>query len=281
MSAINPNVRKYLLEIGPTPLLSREDEIHYGERVQKGDETAREHMIQSNLKLVVKIAKDYEGYGLPLLDLISEGNMGLMKAVDRFDPERGVKFSTYAAWWIKQGIKRALGNQAKTIRLPAHLLEKLSRMRKIITRLEEELGREPSNDEIAVEMKVKPSQVTHWRAISKRPTSLDMKIGDDDTATFIDLVEDESVTTAPDQIEALQLSRDVFRLINRLDKRERDILTYRFGLNGKQVETLETVGERFEITRERVRQIQNAAVTKIREMIEEEDEPDLPDRDAA
>jgi len=281
MTMLNENVRQYLREIGPTPLLSREDEVHFGERVQAGDENARDHMIESNLKLVVKIAKDYEGYGLPLLDLISEGNMGLMKAVDRYDPDRGVKFSTYAAWWIKQGIKRALGNQTKTIRLPAHLLEKLSRMRTIIVRLEEELGREPTNEEIAQEMKVKTSQVTHWRAISKRPTSLDMKVGEDDGASFMDLVEDEKVQTAPDQIEALQLNSDVFRLINRLDKRERDILTYRFGLNGKKVETLETVGARFEITRERVRQIQNAAVTKIREMIEEEDQPQLPDRTAA
>jgi RNA polymerase primary sigma factor len=218
---------------------------------------------------VVKIAHDYARYGLPLLDLISEGNIGLMKAVERFDPKKGGKLSTYAAWWIKQGIKRALANQSKTIRLPAHLVDKIGRMRRTEHRLAEELGRDPTVDELALELDVSPAVVEHWQTVSLKPASLDAPLGDDDSAQFGDVVADDRATLPYDQINDSQLKTEVESLLVHLDDREREILKYRYGLQGVVEETLEDVGKRFRVTRERVRQIQNAAVAKLREMMEE------------
>jgi RNA polymerase primary sigma factor len=232
-------------------------------------------MIRSNLRLVVKIAHDYARLGLPLLDLISEGNIGLMKAVERFDPAKGGKLSTYSAWWIKQSIKRALANQSKTIRLPAHLVDKIAKMRRVEHALTEALGRDPTEVEVARELGVPPSTISHWQTVALRPTSLDAPIGDDDSSDFSELIGDEKARNPFDEINDRQLRKEIEGYLDRLDEREREILTYRFGLRETQVETLETVGKRFNITRERVRQIQNAAVMKLREMLFAEDEPDV------
>ena len=262
-------IKIYLREIGQTKLLTPLEEIELAARIKKGDKKARDLMIRANLRLVVKIAHDYARYGLPLLDLISEGNIGLMKAVERFDPKKGGKLSTYAAWWIKQGIKRALANQSKTIRLPAHLVDKIGRMRRTEHRLAEELGRDPTVEELAMELDVSPAVVEHWQTVSLKPASLDAPLGDDDSAQFGDVVADERATLPYDQINDSQLKTEVESLLVHLDEREREILKYRYGLQGVVEETLEDVGKRFRVTRERVRQIQNVAVAKLREMMDE------------
>jgi len=272
MSEDNRSIKLYLKEIGRVNLLTPAEEIELARRVQAGDAEARQHMINANLRLVVKIAQSYTGLGLPLLDLISEGNIGLMKAVERFDPTKGAKLSTYGAWWIKQSIKRALANQSKTIRLPTHLIEKLSRMRKLIQALTAKLGREPNNQEIATEMGVAPGQVAHWRAVSLNPASLNAPIGEDGAGEFSELVGDDRVVMPFDSMHDGQVNADIKRFFHRLDKREREILTHRYGLDGIEEQTLEVVGERFKITRERVRQIQNAALKKLRDYLEAQDE---------
>lgn len=265
-------IKIYLREIGQTPLLTPQQEIELAARIKKGDEEAKSLMIRANLRLVVKIAHDYARYGLPLLDLISEGNIGLMKAVERFDPKKGGKLSTYAAWWIKQAIRRALANQSKTIRLPAHLVDKIARMRRVEHQLTEKLGREPSDEELAIALDVEPGVIRHWQTVSLKPASLDAPIGgDQDGSQFGELIGDERARNPFDEMNDRQLKDEVEGLMDRLDRRERDILKYRFGLRGARVETLETVGRRFRITRERVRQIQNAAVGKLRQMMNEND----------
>jgi RNA polymerase primary sigma factor len=261
-------IKLYLKEIGEVPLLTPEEEVELAARIKKGDKKAREQMIKANLRLVVKIAHDYENYGLPLLDLISEGNIGLMKAVERFDPAKGGKLSTYAAWWIKQAIKRALANQAKTIRLPVHLVDKIARMRRVAMQLQEELGREPTDEELAEEMGLSTSRVALMRSAGIRPASLDAPIGDDDNNTYSELIADEQATNPYDRLED-ETVRDMLReLMKSLDKREAEILSYRFGLDGGPERTLEEVGEKFHVTRERIRQIQNIALRKLRRMIE-------------
>jgi RNA polymerase primary sigma factor len=272
MMESDKSIKIYLREIGQTPLLTPQQEIELAARIKKGDEEAKNLMIRANLRLVVKIAQDYARYGLPLLDLISEGNIGLMKAVERFDPKKGGKLSTYAAWWIKQAIKRALANQSKTIRLPAHLVDKIARMRRVEHQLTEKLGREPTSEELAAALDVEPSVINHWQTVSLKPASLDAPIGGDaDNAEFGELIGDERAKNPFDEINDRQLKDEVEALLDRLDRRERDILKYRYGLRGARVETLETVGRRFRITRERVRQIQNAAVGKLRQMMDEND----------
>ena len=272
MSEDNRSMKLYLKEIGQVNLLTPAEEIELAKQVQAGDAAARQRMISANLRLVVKIAQSYTGLGLPLLDLISEGNIGLMKAVERFDPTKGAKLSTYGAWWIKQSIKRALANQSKTIRLPTHLIEKLSRMRKLIHALTAKLGREPNNQEIATEMGVAPGQVAHWRAVSLNPASLNAPIGEDGAGEFSEIVGDDRVVMPFDSMHDGQVNADIKRFFHRLDKREREILTHRYGLDGIEEQTLEVVGERFKITRERVRQIQNAALKKLRDYLEAQDE---------
>jgi RNA polymerase primary sigma factor len=261
-------IKLYLREIGQVKLLTPQEEITLAARIKKGDKRAREQMIKANLRLVVKIAHDYEGYGLPLLDLISEGNIGLMKAVERFDPSKGGKLSTYGAWWIKQSIKRALANQSKTIRLPVHLVDKIARMRRLSMRLQEEFGREPTDDELATEMGIAVHRVAQMRTAAIRPASLDAPIGDDDTNTFGEIVQDENADTPYEHLEEKTVTRMLREMVKTLDPREETILRYRFGLDGGSEKTLEEVGEKFGVTRERVRQIQNIALHKLRRMIE-------------
>lgn len=267
------NLQLYLQEIGKTPLLTIDEEVKLAKRILKGDKAARDHMISANLRLVVKIAMDYKDFGLPLLDLISEGNIGLIKAVERFDPTKGGKLSTYAAWWIKQSIKRALANQSKTIRLPVHLVDKISKMRKTAMALTEELGREPTDEEIAIELQVPTSKVAHLKSVSVRPASLDAPIGEDgDSTTFGEIVGDENAATPFEQLRDNSQNSALRTLVDSLDPREAEIIRYRFGLDGRDELTLEEVGARFRVTRERVRQLQNLALSKMRKALSRQEE---------
>src|ERR1700722_9504688 len=262
------SIKIYLREIMQTPLLTAQQEIELAARVKKGDQKARAWMIQANLRLVVKIAHDYSNLGLPLLDLISEGNIGLMKAVERFDPAKGGKLSTYGSWWIKQSIKRALANQSKTIRLPVHLVDKISRMRRTAMKLQEILGREPTDEELAEEIGISAMRVAQMRTAAIRPASLDAPIGDDDSNNFAEVVQDENAFTPYEQLEDKTVVHMLRDLVKNLDNREATILNARFGLDGGNEKTLEDVGAKFGVTRERVRQIQNIALRKLRKMIE-------------
>ncbi|MEK9949933.1 MAG: sigma-70 family RNA polymerase sigma factor [Verrucomicrobiales bacterium] len=257
----------YLREIGQVALLTPDEEIALAVRIQKGDEEARDQMIKANLRLVVKIAHDYEGLGLPLLDLINEGNIGLMKAVERFDPTKGSKLSTYSAWWIKQAIKRSLANQSKTIRLPVHLVDKISKLKRTALKLQEALGREPTDEELGEEMEMDALKVARLRRAAIRPASLDSPIGDDNS-TFAEIVSDEKAENPYKQLEDKTVNDMLYDLIKTLPHREATILEYRFGLDVCSERTLEEVGEHFNVTRERVRQIQNLALSKLRKMIE-------------
>jgi RNA polymerase primary sigma factor len=259
------NLQLYLQEIGKTPLLTIAEEVSLAKRIRRGDRAARNHMIQANLRLVVKIAMDYKDFGLPLLDLISEGNIGLIKAVERFDPRKGGKLSTYAAWWIKQSIKRALANQSKTIRLPVHLVDKISRMRRTAMALSEQMGREPTDEELAMELQIPTSKVAHLKSVSVRPASLDAPVGDEnDSATFGEIVGDDNAVSPYDGLREKNMSSDIRAMVDSLDKREAEILRLRFGLDGRDELTLEEVGRRFKVTRERIRQLEYIALGKMR-----------------
>ena len=258
----------YLKEIGEIPLLTRADEVRLGKRIKKGDRAAREQMIRANLRLVVKIAHDYSGLGLPLLDLISEGNIGLMKGVERFDPTRGTKFSTYGAWWIKQSVRRALANQSKTIRLPVHLVDKLAKMRRIAMQLSDELGREPTDEELAKEIGVTAQRVAQLRRISMRPASLNAMVGDEADAELGDLIADETAIMPGSDLESRNLIKELRSVLHVLDARERAILSLRFPLSDETPPTLEQIGNKFKVTRERIRQIQNVALKKLRTALE-------------
>jgi RNA polymerase primary sigma factor len=262
-------IKLYLREIGQVQLLTPQQEVELAARIKKGDKKARELMIKANLRLVVKIARDYEGIGLPLLDLISEGNIGLMKAVERFDPSKGGKLSTYGSWWIKQAIKRALANQSKTIRLPVHLVDKISKMRRAAMKLQEVFGREPTDEEVADELGISASRVAQLRTAAIRPASLDAPIGDEDSNNFAEIVQDENAFSPYEELEDKTVIQMLQDMVEKLDPREATILAARFGMDGNTAGlTLEQVGEKFGVTRERVRQIQNIALRKLRRMIE-------------
>ena len=258
----------YLREVGQTKLLTLQEENELAARIKKGDKKARERMIKANLRLVVKIAREYEDYGMPLLDLINEGNMGLMKAVERFDPTKGAKLSTYSAWWIKQSIKRALANQSKTIRLPVHVVDKLFHMRQASVKLHEVLGREPTDEELGDELGFSAQKVAQLRTAAIRPASLEAPLGDDETSRIADVVRDETAETPYEQLEDKTNTSMLRELVATLETREAEILRYRFGLDGDNEKTLEEVGQKFGVTRERIRQIQNAALLKLRKQIE-------------
>jgi RNA polymerase primary sigma factor len=222
-------IKLYLREIGQVKLLTPQEEIVLAARIKKGDKKAREQMIKANLRLVVKIAHDYENFGLPLLDLINEGNIGLMKAVERFDPAKGGKLSTYGSWWIKQSIKRALANQSKTIRLPVHLVDKIAKMRRTAMKLQEVFGREPTDEELAEEMGMSPSRVAQMRTAAIRPASLDAPIGDDDSSNnFAEVVQDENADTPYEQLEEKTVTKMLREMVKTLDPREATILQLPF-----------------------------------------------------
>ena len=258
----------YLKEIGQTALLTIEEENALAARIKRGDKAARERMIKANLRLVVKIARDYEGYGVPLLDLISEGNIGLMKGVERFDPTKGAKLSTYSAWWIKQAIKRALANQGKTIRLPVHVVDKLFHIRRAEARLQEAFGREASDEEIASELDTTPEKIRELRTASQRPASLEAPLGYDSDNRVADVVADDNAEDPYEELEGKANTAMLREVMKDLDPREVTILRYRFGLDGDDEKTLEEVGRKFGLTRERIRQIQEIALKKLRKKIE-------------
>jgi len=257
----------YLREIGQTPLLTPPEEIALAKRIRRGDKRAREQMIKANLRLVVKIARDYEHLGLPLLDLINEGNIGLMKAVDRFDPGKGAKFSTYGAQWIKQAIRRVLSNQSREIRLPIPILQHISRLGEASARRRSLLGREPTDEELAEDLATDVQHVRHWRASAAiSATSLDTPLNSDDENNRVaDVVADEKAATPYDQLEQKTDQALVRRIVAKLSPREQSVLRQRFGLDGGEEKTLEEVGEQFGVTRERIRQIQLEALLKLRQ----------------
>ncbi len=265
----NSAINIYLKEIAQTPLIKPAEEVVLAARIKKGDEEAEQDLIKANLRLVVKIARDYDGLGLPLLDLIEEGNLGLMKAVKRFDPSKGGKLSTYGSWWIKQSIKRALSNKSKTIRLPVHLVDKISKMRLASIKLQEHLGREPTDEEIAEEMHLPPAKVMQLRTAAIRPASLDAPLGDAaEPDTLADVVEDDHMHTPYEDLEDKTVVAMLHKMLGSIDNREADILRYRFGFGeGGEMRTLEDVGKKFGVTRERVRQIQNIALGRLRRLI--------------
>jgi RNA polymerase primary sigma factor len=261
----------YLREIGQVKLLTREEETALAKKIQKGDDAAREQMIKANLRLVVKIARDYEGLGLPLLDLINEGNIGLMKGVERFDPRKGAKLSTYSSWWIKQSIRRALANQGKTIRLPDHVVDKVAHIHRAETKLRETLGREPTEEELADELGTNARRLKMYRQASKAPVSLDAPLGDDENDRVSEVVADPNAVAPFERLireTDTALVREVFGC---LSERERSILTMRFGLGDKEPKTLEEIGSHFGVTRERIRQIQEGALKTLRVKMEKRD----------
>ncbi len=259
------SVRLYLREIGKIPLLNAEDELALAQRVVAGDKNAKDQMAEANMRLVVSIAKRYVGRGLDLLDLIQEGNTGLLRAVEKFDPDKGFKFSTYATWWIRQAITRAIADQARTIRIPVHMVETINKLLRTQRRLTQELNREPTNEEIAKAMEIEVDKVEHIMKIKQDISSLDASVRDDEEDSVLaDFIEDED-TISPEESATNQLLKEhVKDMLGSLTEREQKILKLRFGLEDGKSHTLEEVGQEFSVTRERIRQIEAKALAKLR-----------------
>ncbi|HEY8108668.1 MAG TPA: RNA polymerase sigma factor RpoD [Patescibacteria group bacterium] len=258
------SVRMYLREIGRVPLLTKDDEVRLAKRIEKGDKSAHDALAEANLRLVVSIAKKYIGRGLPLLDLIQEGNTGLLRAVDKFDYKRGYKFSTYATWWIRQAITRAIADQARTIRIPVHMVETINKLVRTQRRLVQDLGREPLPEEIAAEMEIDVEKVQHILKISQETVSLEAPVGEEEDSRLGDFILDED-TQSPEDSAATQLMKDSIRkVLGELTPREQKILKMRFGLDSGKTHTLEEVGSEFGVTRERIRQIEAKALNKLK-----------------
>lgn len=260
--------RIYLNEIGVSSLLTADEEVHYGRLAITGDEAGRQRMIESNLRLVVKIARRYLHRGLPLLDLIEEGNLGLMHAVEKFDPERGFRFSTYATWWIRQTIERGIMNQTRTIRLPIHVIKEINICLRANRRLVQSLDREPSYEEIAEYIKKTPKEVAHYMRLYQRTSSIDVPLADDNDNTLADALPDESCPSMEELIQSENVHDSLEHWLGELNDKQRLVLEKRFGLNGNERKTLEAVGEDIGVTRERVRQIQVDALKKLRKLLE-------------
>jgi RNA polymerase primary sigma factor len=256
-------VRMYFGEMGKVPLLTAVEEVSLAKRIERHDMAAKRQLIEANLRLVVSIAKRHVGRGLPLLDLIQEGNLGLMRAVEKFDYRRGFKFSTYATWWIRQAITRAIANQARTIRLPAHMVEALNRLIRVQRQLLQDIGREPTPEEIAAEMDTTPQKVREILKIRQEPTSLHTPIGDEGAALLADFIEDKDATTPVEEVTEIVQREDLGRVLDLLTQRERKMIELRFGLKGEHPRTLEEVGHKFGVTRERIRQIEARTLAKL------------------
>jgi RNA polymerase primary sigma factor len=254
----------YLRKVRQVPLLTPEEEIELGRRIQNGDAAARERMISANLRLVVTIARDYVHLGLPLLDLISEGNIGLMEAVGRFDPGKGSKLSKYASWWIKCAIKRALVNQSKTIRLPAQVVDRITQMCRVSAQVSNDLGREPTDEELAEELGIPNDKIARLRTMGLRPASLDAPISDEEQTALCENIPDEQSLTPFEFVREKDFSEQIDRLLKTLNERETTIIAHRFGLNGISAKPLEQVAELIGVTHERVRRLELAALAKLR-----------------
>lgn len=262
--SIEDPVRMYLKEIGKVPLLSAEEEIELAKKMEQGDENAKKRLAEANLRLVVSIAKRYVGRGMLFLDLIQEGNLGLIKAVEKFDYRKGYKFSTYATWWIRQAITRAIADQARTIRIPVHMVETINKLIRVSRQLLQELGREPSPEEIAAEMNMPVERVREILKISQEPVSLETPIGEEEDSHLGDFIQDDNVPVPADAAAFTLLKEQLEEVLGTLTEREQKVLTLRFGLEDGRARTLEEVGKEFNVTRERIRQIEAKALRKLR-----------------
>jgi RNA polymerase primary sigma factor len=262
--ALDDPVRMYLKEIGRVPLLSADDEIELAQRVEAGEETAKRRLAEANLRLVVSIAKRYVGRGMLFLDLIQEGNLGLIKAVEKFDYRKGYKFSTYATWWIRQAITRAIADQARTIRIPVHMVETINKLIRISRQLLQALGREPTAEEIAAEMEMSPERVREIIKIAQEPVSLETPIGEEEDSHLGDFIEDQDAPAPAEAASFRLLKEQLEDVLNTLTPREEKVLRLRFGLDDGRARTLEEVGQIFNVTRERIRQIEAKALRKLR-----------------
>ncbi len=260
----------YLSEIGFSPLLSAEEEVYFSRRALKGDEKARKRMIESNLRLVVKIARRYNNRGLPLLDLIEEGNLGLIRAVEKFDPERGFRFSTYATWWIRQTIERAIMNQTRTIRLPIHVVKELNIYLRAARELVQKLDHEPTAEEIAKELDKPVADVSKMLRLNERITSVDTPFAGDSEKALLDVIPDEKGVGPEGQLQVNDLNNNIVDWLNELNSKQREVLARRFGLLGYEAATLEDVGTEIGLTRERVRQIQVEALKRLRDILSQQ-----------
>ncbi|MEI8215657.1 MAG: RNA polymerase sigma factor RpoD [Eubacteriales bacterium] len=262
--AVDDPVRMYLKEIGKVPLLSGEEEIELAKRMQIGDDEAKKKLCEANLRLVVSIAKRYVGRGMLFLDLIQEGNLGLIKAVDKFDYKKGFKFSTYATWWIRQAITRSIADQARTIRIPVHMVETINKLIRVSRQLLQEYGREPTPEEIAEEMDIPVEKVREIQKIAQEPVSLETPIGEEEDSHLGDFIPDEDVPAPADAAAFSMLKEQLVEVLDTLTDREQKVLKLRFGLEDGRARTLEEVGRRFDVTRERIRQIEAKALRKLR-----------------
>ncbi|MEK3734739.1 MULTISPECIES: RNA polymerase sigma factor RpoD [Paenibacillus] len=261
---ISDPVRMYLKEIGRVPLLSADEEVELSKRIEQGDEDAKRRLAEANLRLVVSIARRYAGRGMQFLDLIQEGNMGLIKAVEKFDYSKGFKFSTYATWWIRQAITRSIADQARTIRIPVHMVETINKLVRVSRQLLQELGREPTPEEIAKEMDISPEKVREIQKVSQEPVSLETPVGEESDSNLGDFIEDQDAL-APADAAAFELLREQLEeVLDTLTEREENVLRLRFGLEDGRTRTLEEVGQVFGVTRERIRQIEAKALRKLR-----------------
>ncbi len=261
---LDDSVRMWLREIGKTPLLTMVQEVSLAKRIEAGDDTAKAVLTEANLRLVVSIAKRYSGRGMSFPDLIQEGNIGLIRAVEKFDYRKGYKFSTYATWWIRQAITRAIADQGRTIRIPVHMVETINRMIKTSSQLLQDLGREPTLDELADEMGIPPDRVSEIQRIAPEPLSLETPIGEEEDSHLADFIEDQEAISPQEAASHMILREKIEESLNKLTPRERDVLKMRFGLDDGYSRTLEEVGRHFKVTRERIRQIEAKALKKLR-----------------
>ena len=259
----NDPVRMYLKEIGKVPLLTAVQEVSLARRIERHDMAAKRKLIEANLRLVVSIAKRYSWANMSFLDLIQEGNLGLIRAVEKFDYRRGYKFSTYATWWIRQGISRGMANQARTIRVPAHVVEQINRLVRVQRKLQSDIGREPTPEEIAAEMGTTATKVREIIKISQQPLSLETPIGEEEHSQLGDFIEDEDAVAPIEAVSEIMQEEELNQVLSNLTHRERKIIELRFGLKGEQPRTLEEVGQTFDLTRERIRQIENKTLAKL------------------
>jgi RNA polymerase primary sigma factor len=262
------SLQLFLKDVGKVSLLTAAQEVELAKRIERGDDRAKQEMVEANLRLVVSIAKRYRNQGLPFLDLIQEGTIGLVRAAEKFDWRKGYKFSTYATWWIRQAVARALADKARTIRMPVHVVEKLNKIVRVERKLRAEKGREPTNEEIALELEMTPAEVDAIRRTAQTPVSLEKPVGDDDESEFGHFIEDENAPLPDEAADVSFRIEALAKCLTLLSYRERRVLELRYGLNGEQPRTLDEVGRQFEVTRERIRQIENQGLKKLRALAE-------------